>query len=386
MRNRPVGIVQPFDAGFGLVNRLCPWRWWLWLLLGAAGSLGWVPARAQIYIPGQSYFGRSNYIEYIAGDLPVIISAPHGGALTPAEISDRDCTGVPDCSTATDSNTADLAARIRTEVQNQVGHVPHIIICHLKRTKVDCNREIDVGAMSNVWAMVAWNEFQDFIAAAKTAVSNQYGKGFYIDLHGHGHTIQRLELGYLLSATELGYSDTTLNSTFYENQSSIRKLSQQSPLTFPQLLRGSNSFGALIEAEGYPAVPSPDIPDPDSDPYFNGGYNTVQHGSVNGGVISGLQIECNMTGVRDSAANRTAYAQALARVFRELPRTSLRHQPAQRCCPSYGMSARVTGAPPAVGMTAPCRSAATRSRSWAPGAPPATISPLWQPGMVWSAP
>ena len=166
------------------------------MLLAVAGSLAWAPAWAQPYVPGQSYFGRSNYIEYIAGDLPIIVSAPHGGTLTPSEIPDRDCTGISDCSTTTDSYLDDLAAKVRTEVQNRVGHVPHVIICRLKRTKVDCNREIDVGAMSNVWAMVAWNEFQDFIAAAKTAVSNQYGKGFYVDLHGHGHTIQRLELGY----------------------------------------------------------------------------------------------------------------------------------------------------------------------------------------------
>jgi autotransporter-associated beta strand protein len=303
-----------FDIGSGFVNRSYLQRWWPWLL-AAAGSLLPAVAGAQPYIPGQSYFGRSNYIEYIAGDLPIIVSAPHGGTLAPAEIPDRDCTSISDCSTVTDSNLDDLAAKVRTEAQNRVGHVPHVIICHLKRIKVDCNREIDVGAMSNVWAMVAWNEFQNYIIAAKTAVSNQYGKGFYVDLHGHGHTIQRLELGYLLSATQLGYSDTTLNSTYYENQSSLRTLSQQSPLTFPQLLRGTNSFGALIEAEGYPAVPSPDIPNPGTDPYFDGGYNTDQHSSIHGGTISGLQIESNMTGVRDSSANRTAYAQALARVF-----------------------------------------------------------------------
>ena len=30
------------------------------------------------YVPGQSYFGRNNYIEYLAGNAPVILSAPHG--------------------------------------------------------------------------------------------------------------------------------------------------------------------------------------------------------------------------------------------------------------------------------------------------------------------
>ena len=34
---------------------------------------------SQTYIPGKSYFGRNNYTEYIAGSLPIIISASHGG-------------------------------------------------------------------------------------------------------------------------------------------------------------------------------------------------------------------------------------------------------------------------------------------------------------------
>lgn len=286
--------------------------------LGAAAVGLWAAtAGAQPFTPGVSYFGRSNYIEYIAGELPVILSAPHGGALKPAEIPNRtNCTTCGwDFSTATDSNTEDLARRIRTEVQNLTGFIPHVTLCRLDREKIDCNRAVVEGAQGNPHAVQAWNEFQNFIIASKTNAVARHGRGFYIDLHGHGHTIQRLELGYLLTSTQLGYSDATLNSTTYENLSSIRTLSQQSPLTFPQLLRGAASFGALMAAEGYPSVPSPDMPDPDGNPYFNGGYNTVQHGSRNGGTISGLQIEHNMTGVRDFATNRAAYAQALARTL-----------------------------------------------------------------------
>ena len=41
------------------------------------------------YVAGQSYTGRNGYIEYIAGNAPVIYTAPHGGNLTPSEIPDR---------------------------------------------------------------------------------------------------------------------------------------------------------------------------------------------------------------------------------------------------------------------------------------------------------
>jgi len=282
--------------------------------LGAILSLAFAPLLfAQPYTPGQSYFGRSNYIEYIAGNLPVIITEPHGGSLQPAEIPDRTYGTF-----ATDSNTEDLVRKMRTELQNLTGLVPHVIMCRLDRDKIDANREIVEGAQGDPEAEQAWNEFHNFIGYAQTNINNTQPRGFYLDIHGHGHDIQRLELGYRLSSTQLGFSDATLNgSVTYENQSSIRTLSQHSPLPFATVLRGSNSFGAMIVAEGYAAVPSPTDPDPGVDPYFNGGYNTDRYSSVNGGTIDGLQIESNMDGVRDTAANRTAYAKALARVLEQ---------------------------------------------------------------------
>ncbi|HEY6168996.1 MAG TPA: hypothetical protein VI454_13220, partial [Verrucomicrobiae bacterium] len=286
--NRP----RPFGAAFALG-----------LLLAAPAAL------AQTYVPGQTYFGRSNYIEYTAGNLPIIISAPHGGTLNPAELPDRTY-GTFSTDTATDV----LARDIRATFSNRFGATPHVIICRLDRQKIDCNREVIEGAQSNALTGISWTNFQDFIAAAKQTVSNQFGRGFYIDLHGHGHDLQRLELGYLLTASELGLSDATLNgSSSYANGSSIRELNQRSPVNFATLLRGSNSLGGLLASNGYPSVPSPAIPDPDTNAYFNGGYNTDAHSSVNGGTISGLQIECNYTNVRDSAFNRLLFSTNLAK-------------------------------------------------------------------------
>jgi autotransporter-associated beta strand protein len=277
-------------------------------------------AAAQLYTPGQSYFGRSNYVEYIAGDLPITISAPHGGALTPAEIPDRvDDGSDPNFTTVTDSNTDETARALQSVFEITFGHSPHVIICRLKRTKLDCNRSVDQGVYNtNTFATQAWNEFQNYISVGTNASVIQCGRGFYLDQHGQGHTIQRLELGYLLSSSQLMNSDSTLNSTVYRNQSSIRPLatlvSNQFAIPFSQILRGSNSFGALMVARGYPSVPSPDMPDPGTgNAYFDGGYNVGSHTSQSsGGVMDGLQIEANFTNVRDTAANRAAYALAVA--------------------------------------------------------------------------
>ena len=75
------------------------------------------PPVATVYTPGQSYFGRNGYVEYIAGNAPVILTAPHGGTLTPASIPDRTaaaCGG--SATTVTDLNTAEL---VRTMQQRR---------------------------------------------------------------------------------------------------------------------------------------------------------------------------------------------------------------------------------------------------------------------------
>jgi len=259
------------------------------------------------YIPGQSYFGRNQYIEYIAGDLPIVLSAPHGGYLTPDEIPDRTWG-----TTLQDRRTQELARAIGDSIHERTGGYAHIIICRLHRSKLDANREIVEAAQGNPYAERAWYEFHDFITIAKGAVAEDHDRGFFIDLHGHGHEMQRLELGYLLRASELELSDAQLEHPDYVNKSSIRRLALEADSGFAALLRGPTSLGGLLEQRGYPSVPSPVYPDPGGQPYYTGGYNTARHGSRDGGPISGVQIEANWTGVRDSEDNREAFAAALA--------------------------------------------------------------------------
>lgn len=261
---------------------------------------------------GQVYKGASDYVEYRAGDLPLIITAPHGGTLQPASVPVRSGPGIV---TVRDSNTDLLAADIADAVYAEVGGRPHVIIVHLHRSRMDANRALDEAAEGNAVAERAWREFHAFAEAARRQVLSDEGRGLYLDLHGHGHDIQRLELGYLLSSTTLGGSDAQLNTPGVVQSSSIRGLVQRSPLTHAELIRGPASMGTLFELQGYAAVPSSAQPNPGGAPYFTGGYNTARYGSSGGGAIDGVQVEANMTGVRDTQANRRAFAAALARVL-----------------------------------------------------------------------
>jgi hypothetical protein len=269
-------------------------------------------ARSQTsYEPGKSYFGHSNYVEYIAGDMPLIFSAPHGGTLRLSEIPNRKAGEF-----TSDAYTEELARAVQRAFHRRFGHYPHIIICRLDRRKVDCNRDIGEGAGENPGARQAWNDYQQFIETARGDVLAHYGKGLYIDLHGQSHAIKRVELGYCLNDNQLTNADRVLNELAFAERSTIRSLARRTGVPFSELLRGTNSFGGLLAAKGYAAIPSPGMPSPGADDaYFDGGYNVRRHSSINGGTIDGVQMEVNYAGVRDTDSNRAAFARVLAQVF-----------------------------------------------------------------------
>ncbi|MDP2957112.1 MAG: Ig-like domain-containing protein [Longimicrobiales bacterium] len=276
--------------------------------LGLAMLEVWAPPAVSSYKPGTSYFGRQSYVEYIPGELPVILSVPHGGSLEPLEIPDRTVG-----TTVTDTNANPTLLAVRDALVERTGKAPHIILSHLRRTKLDPNREIVEAAQGNAFAENAWEEFQGFIDIASAAVVKTYGSGFYIDIHGHGHAVPRAELGYMLTAAQLNRTDAEIDAQNLRAQSSIRALAEASPLLFSQLLRGNKSLGGYLQAQGVRSVPSPSDALPGSEEYFTGGYNTGRHGSLPPGrTVSGVQIELPFPGIRDSDANRRAFARALA--------------------------------------------------------------------------
>lgn len=266
---------------------------------------------AQDYVSGETYYDSTGYVEYRAGNLPIILSAPHGGSLEPTSIPDRDCSG---CVYVRDSWTQPITEAIYDEFVLATGCYPHAIINLLHRKKFDANRDIGDAADGNATVEEAWSNYHDFIAAAKTKTVSDYGHGLFLDIHGHAHAIQRIELGYLLSGSELRMSDTALNTTDFVAESSIKSLVSTNIQgnSHSDLLRGIMSFGTLLDGKGFPSVPSSSDPFPDvGAPYFNGGYNTQRHGSrTSNATIDAIQVELN-SAIRFDATQRALLATAL---------------------------------------------------------------------------
>ncbi len=257
---------------------------------------------------GQSYFGKHDFIEYVVGNLPIVISVPHGGYLKPSTIPDR----VLGTAGHQDTNTQELAREIIGLFRKQTGKVPHVIINRLHRDKLDANRELFDGAQDDPIAGQAWNEFHNFIDTAEQRIQQEFGKGLYIDLHGHRHDRQVVELGYLLVSNQLKLSDAELDASVQPATTSLGLTVSDRTIPLSQLVRGPLSFGALLERQGFATVPSPAHPGPDKEPYFSGGYNLEQHSAFSGRRAWGIQVELP-TGIRDNDTRRHIFATAFVK-------------------------------------------------------------------------
>ncbi|MFT5142628.1 MAG: hypothetical protein ACI80V_003352 [Rhodothermales bacterium] len=238
------------------------------------------------------------YLEYVQGDYPLILSAPHGGYLTPGSIKDRTCSA---CVTIRDTRTQEWARLLSDEIFARTGRRPYVVINLLSRTKLDPNRDVAEAADGDPGAAAVWTEYHAALDAAAADIELRFGGGLLIDLHGHGHSVLRFELGYLMSAAQLRLPDADLDAR--SERSSVAALSARSA-SLSTLLTGPDSMGEMLVRSGVPAVPSMSDPAPvPGDAYFSGGYITARHGSQFGGTVDAIQFESHYTGARNSDGN-----------------------------------------------------------------------------------
>ena len=254
---------------------------------------------------GVPVFGTGSFCEYVPGELPLVISAPHGGRLKPETMANRTF-GVR----SEDSNTQDLARRIAAEVKKVTGRQMTLVISQLHRSKLDPNREIKEAAQGDKMAETVWGEYHAFIDEALKAAVKRHGRAFFIDLHGQSHPDVRVELGYLHDPLDYAKPASEVNSPAFVKAGSLAYLMKLNPgLEYTALLHGPESLGALLEARSFLSTPSPRMPVP-SLPYYRGGYTTFRHIPDNPRV-AGLQVEANRVRLRDTPEGRQRFAAAL---------------------------------------------------------------------------
>lgn len=246
-----------------------------------------------------------NHIRYYKGDIPVILSAPHGGETAPDNIEDRS-SGVFDW----DDYTLELTEDIINEFYEQTKKTPYAVIGEISRKKVDLNRQ-RVKAYEDERAKIIYDEFHHLIQKSEKEIDKKFAKGLYIDIHGQSHPKAYLEFGYLLVNDVLKLPDSQLLQ--YQDKTSIKTLSKFSDKCFLDQLKGSSSIGSLMCNEGYDSIPSAKIPYATDGNYFEGAYDTIRYGSLQDGNISGIQIEFPYEGIRDTKEHRQKCAKSFVK-------------------------------------------------------------------------
>ena len=285
-------------------------------------TAGSTPGVAEYFSNNNSF---SNNIEYIPGNLPIIISAPHGGKNLDGNLTTRSCDN-----NVEDDNTDILIRVIQKEIFELTGGYPHIIINNLSRSKLDPNRKRSTATCGFAATEPYFDAYHGFIDKASAKVTADYGKGIYIDLHGQSHTPKRIDVGFNISTGTLdaGSLSNSITTSTIENL----KNNNINNFDLQNLVRGSQSFGHFLQTTGgafynstnsgtyqqcsrtvgYRAVPSAynsggcDDTTPNGSAYFAGDYySNIRHGSGpaasegsgvtigGGGTIDGMMTEVN---------------------------------------------------------------------------------------------
>ena len=265
--------------------------------------------------PGDIITDSQGYISYRVGNVPIIITVPHDGTLAPSTFPDR--TG----SSERAENTRKVAEQFAYFFNaNSNGLYPHIIYNNISRSKLDPDLNQMDGAQGNSYANLSYGTYHSFLQTAIDSVEAYFDAGILLNLVEHNHSNQKVELGYLLSASDLDLTNLQLNS--YSAQSSVSQIADISTSSFAEVIRGYNSLGTLIVGRSYTsndvtysfeAVPTLDNPTIGSTDYSSGGYTIAQYGSSNGGKINGIDVATPFAGFRDNA---NAY-RALAVILEE---------------------------------------------------------------------
>jgi len=269
------------------------------------------------YLYGQIYNGRNAYTSYYPGNIPIILSIPHGGNISPSEISNRTY-GV----TVTDSNTIELGIAISNYLFSKYSIRPYIVINNLKRTKLDANRDKTEAAQGNIFAERAFDEFHYYISCARDDIINNFSTGLLFDIHGHGANPDgfvdlRTWIGYLLSGSELDSSDEYIDQNINIDETSIYNIINSSGTSLSNLIRGPNSLGSIFERNNYKALPSSESPGPEGMRYFSGGFNTLLYGTNKNFNFSAIQLEFPYPGLRDTSSSMNLFAIAFSEIIHE---------------------------------------------------------------------
>jgi len=198
------------------------------------------------------------------GDLPLILSAPHGGRVRVPGSKQRR-RGV----TVRDEDTAELALLLAQKLTDELGAKPYVVIAQFSRKDADANRPADE-AFENDAAGLHYRAYHDALAQSVAECRRRFGEALLIDLHGQSE-------------------DPTVIARGTRDGRTLRRLELRKGKSW---LHGPESLGERLRAHGLPVVPIANADgSPAKETLFNGGHIVAHYGGIREDGIDAIQFE-----------------------------------------------------------------------------------------------
>ena len=214
-----------------------------------------------------------------AGNLPIILSAPHGGSEPIPGVSEREGKGVRQFVKTMDYRTDHLTEELADALEKRTGKRPYVVIARFHRKYIDANRPAERAYESDA-AKPVYDAYHAAVAQARSDVTRRWGKGILFDVHGQGREKETIYRG-----TQHGKTVKHLVGRFGENA-----------------LIGKDSVFGQLAAEGITVHPLVGSTDREASGY-SGGYIVGAYGSRDGGTIDAIQFELGRA-LRDAKASK----------------------------------------------------------------------------------
>jgi len=228
--------------------------------------------------PGEAGADAARATTVGAGNLPIIVAAPHGGRMPLVEIPPRRGVGVAQFSAERDSNTAELAEMLAGNLAAALGASSFLVIARFERKFIDANRA-ESAAFETPAAKAYYEAYHRALRDAAAEVKKRWGGGLLLDIHGQG-----AEADTIFRGTHNGRSVAALRGRFGAAS-----------------LVGPKSILGQMAALGYRIAPADD-----HEIRYTGGYTTQTYGSHRGTAIDAVQLEFGANLRRQANLERTA--------------------------------------------------------------------------------
>ncbi|MGL6075249.1 MAG: hypothetical protein ACRC8S_13910 [Fimbriiglobus sp.] len=217
----------------------------------------------------QEPLNLEKYLILQKGDLPIILSAPHGGTTRIDGVPNREGKGVNKFVTVLDTNTFELIIKTSAAIEKAMGAKPYVVAAKFERTQIDANRPKE-DAYESEKAKPYYDIYHKTLKEYTETVRTTWGHGLLLDFHGQAAKANTIYRG-------------TQNRKTVE---ALRTRFGQAGLT------GPNSFLGQLAKRGYIIFPAiDDEPATPEHKGYTGGYIVGTYGSHNGTNIDAIQLE-----------------------------------------------------------------------------------------------